>query len=298
MPIPSRQLETWTNPGALTTSSAAYNSIRSALLKSTSPLANLGVEIFLQGSYRNTTNIYGDSDIDVVVLHKGTFYKDMGKLTLAQQQLHEATFPPATYHWSNLRDDVLTALRSHYGAGAVILGPKSIKVNTGSGRRQSDVVPAMQFRRYATFTDGNSYSAHWGMQFFDSSNNPIVNYPKYHIERGEDKNSDARTGGCYKPIVRLFKNLRNCLVDRHLLRSGVAPSYFIECALHNVPDRLFRGALTDVVPQIIDWLVNIEYATLLCQNGVVPLVGDGPTQWPANNFVQFVIAAQNGWNNW
>jgi hypothetical protein len=298
MPIPLSQLNTWTNPGALTTSSAAYASIRNALLKQTSPIASRGVEIFLQGSYANSTNIYGDSDVDVVVLYENTFHKDMSRLTAAQQQLHEATFPPATYHWRDLHTEVVAALRSHYGAGAVKPENKSIKVTTGYGTKPSDVIPAVQFRRYATFNHQNDLSAHWGIQFFDSANNPIVNYPKYHITHGEDKNSTTRTNGRYKQIVRLFKNFRNYLVDNNLLTDGAAPSYFIECALHSVPDRLFAGALTDVVPAIIDHLNQVSYPTLLCQNGVEPLIGNGATQWPLVNFVEFVSAAKSGWDNW
>jgi len=57
-------------------------------LKSTSPLAARSLDIYLQGSYANATNIYGDIDIDVVVSY--TFHKDMGALTLAEQQ----TIPP------------------------------------------------------------------------------------------------------------------------------------------------------------------------------------------------------------
>ena len=128
MPIPSGQLNTWANQGAITTSSNAYNSIRTALLKSTSPLANRDVDIFLQGSYGNATNIYGDSDVDVVVLYGDTFGKDMSSLTPTQQQLHESVFPPATYPWVNLRNDTLAALQAHYGAQAVTPGRKSIKV--------------------------------------------------------------------------------------------------------------------------------------------------------------------------
>src|SRR5260370_27565539 len=145
MPIPSSQLDTWANQGAITTSSEAYASIRHALSKAGSPLANRNVDIFLQGSYANSTNIYGDSDVDVVVLYGDTFHKDMSALTPARQQLHEASFPPATYVWSHLRDDVLAALRSHYGNGAVTSGAKAIKVNTGHGLRPADVLPAVQF---------------------------------------------------------------------------------------------------------------------------------------------------------
>jgi len=298
MSIPLSRLKTWANQGAITTSSGAYNSIRAALLKSTSPLANRGVDVFLQGSYANATNVYGDSDIDVVVLYDNTFYKDMSALTPAQQQLHESLFPPATYLWSDLRDDVLAALRSHYGYDAVRLGKKSIKVETSLGRRTSDVVPAMQFRRYATFIDQNNCTAHWGIQFFDSSNNPIVNYPKYHKERGEEKNQEARTRGQYKATIRLFKNFRNHLVDNGSIADGVAPSYFIECVLHNIPDNLFRGDFTDTVPAILNYLLNTPYAGFLCQNGVVRLIGSGSTQWPENNFATFVLAARNAWDNW
>lgn len=298
MPIPEAQLNTWSHQGAITTSSAAYASIRHALLKTSSPLANRGVEIFLQGSYANSTNIYGDSDIDVVVLYKDTFYKDMSALAPAQQQMHERVFPPATYNWADLRGEVLTALRSHYGAGSVSVGTKAIKVETGSGRRASDVVPAMQFRRYATFADKDNLSAHWGIQFFDSPGNPVVNYPKYHIERGEDKNKDSRTRGRYKATVRLFKNLRNYLVDNNLLDEKAAPSYFLECMLHNVPDNLFGGSFSDSVPAILGYLLKTPYAPFLCQNGVTPLIGSGSTQWPAENFAAFVVAAQHAWNNW
>jgi hypothetical protein len=222
----------------------------------------------------------------------------MSGLTPAQQQLHESLFPPATYHWSHLRDETLAALRSHYGNSAARLGTKSIKVETGSGHRTSDVVPAVRFRRYATFIDRDNYTGHWGIQFFDSSNNPIVNYPKYHKERGEEKNQEARTRGQYKATVRLFKNFRNYLVDNGLLADGIAPSYFIECALYNVPDNHLIGSFTDTVPAVLNYLLNTPYAGFLCQNGVIRLIGTGSTQWPENSFVAFVVGAKNAWDNW
>lgn len=298
MPIPLSQLNTWANQGGTTASTAAYASIRNALLKSTSPVAGLGLDIYLQGSYANATNIYGDSDIDVVVLYPNTFGKDMSSLTPLEQQLHEVTFPPATYQWSHLRNDVLNALRSHYGTGAVTPGRKSIKVVTSSGRKPSDVVPAIQFRRYATFVDRNNLTAHWGIKFYDSSNNPIVNYPKYHIQRGEDKNHASRTAGQYKSTIRIFKNFRNYLVDHGLLADGAAPSYYVECALHNVSDHLFVGHLTTTIPAILHHLAVTPYTGFLAQNGVTKLIGNGPTQWSANDFSTFVVATQNGWDNW
>jgi tRNA nucleotidyltransferase (CCA-adding enzyme) len=70
MVIPEKQLETWTNQGAVTSAQKAHESIRAALAAQTSPIKDMNVDIFLQGSYRNFTNIYGDSDVDVVVKFK------------------------------------------------------------------------------------------------------------------------------------------------------------------------------------------------------------------------------------
>lgn len=298
MPIPFSQLDTWSHQGAITTSSAAYNSIRHALLKSGSPLSSRGVEVFLQGSYANSTNIYGDSDVDVVVYYENTFFKDMSALTLAQQQLHQSLFPPATYRWAQLRDEALAALYSHFGNGAVTLGNKAINVNTGTGRLTADVVPAVQFRRYATFTDRNNLTAYFGIQFFDSAGNAVVNYPKLHIERGEAKNRPEHTSGQYKKTIRIFKNFRNYLIENDLLGEDIAPSYFLECALYNVPDEHFTGDITSVVPAILNYLQETPCAGFLCQNGVVQLIGNSSTQWPEANCEAFVAAAIGAWNSW
>jgi len=297
MPIPLSQLETWSHLGAVATSSAAYASIKNALLKASSPLAYRSVDIFLQGSYRNATNIYGDSDIDVVVYYPYSYTRDVSALNPVERQFEQANFLPATYLWSQLRDETLAALRSHYGLNAVTPANKSIKAQTGSGR-PSDVVPAIEFRRYVSFASTGQYTAYQGIQLYDAAGTSIINYPKLHIDRGEDKNQATRTAGYYKPTVRVFKNLRNYLVDHYLLAKGVAPSYFIECALHNIPDHLFIAPLNITVPAILAHLWTTPRAALLCQNGIVPLFGGDVTQWSEANYVAFVAAALNAWQNW
>ena len=42
-----------------------------------------------------------------------------------------------------------------------------------------------------SMVEQNNLTAHWGIQFFDSSNNAIVNYPEYHKKRGEAKNQET-----------------------------------------------------------------------------------------------------------
>jgi hypothetical protein len=295
MPIPLSQLDTWSHPGAIATSQQAYASIKHALTKAGSPLASRNVEIFLQGSYANATNIYADSDIDVVVLHDNFHYDTLG-LTPAARALHDATYKDGNYNWWNLRDDTLNALRSHYGNSAVTQGTRAIKVATGAGRMTADVLPAMKYRRYATFAGSSNYTGWFGIQFFDASFNAIVNYPKQHIKNGEEKNQASRTAGLYKPTIRVFKNLRNHLVDNGLLGGKTAPSYFLEGALSNVPDDLFIGTFDKTVPAILNHLVKTPNANFVSQNGIVPLFGSSSTQWSQANLATFAAAAVSKWN--
>ena len=63
MPIPESQLETWSHQGSIAQSSATHNSIRNVLVAGGTPYAGRTFEVFLQGSYGNSTNIYAESDV-------------------------------------------------------------------------------------------------------------------------------------------------------------------------------------------------------------------------------------------
>jgi tRNA nucleotidyltransferase (CCA-adding enzyme) len=81
MTISESQLETWARQGAVTTASNTHQSIRRALDAYDWP-NGVRFESYLQGSYRNTTNIRGDSDVDLVVQLNSTFERDRDKGTL------------------------------------------------------------------------------------------------------------------------------------------------------------------------------------------------------------------------
>lgn len=65
------QLTIWANQGAIVNSISAHESIRNSLEVDTSQVKGK-VDTYLQGSYRNSTNIRGDSDVDLVVQAKNT----------------------------------------------------------------------------------------------------------------------------------------------------------------------------------------------------------------------------------
>lgn len=299
MAIPESQLSTWSNQGATTTSASAYASIKHALEKAGSPVAGLDTDIYLQGSYRNSTNIYGDSDIDVVVQLNSSFHRDVSALPPDQLALYNQNYSNATYLWEHFRGDVLKALQDHYGAGKVTPGAKSIKVVVGSGR-PADIVPVLHYRHYQSHYGrgpGNeSYIS--GIHFHDSAGAKVINYPKHHIENGESKNSAGRTNGAYKPGVRMFKNARNKLAADGSIADGSVPSYFLECLLYNVPDDKWSASPTDTYVNVVNYLNGLDLSTCTRQNHQPALFGSDSTQWNQASASAFIAQLIELWNNW
>src|SRR6266487_5390310 len=79
MAIPEAQLKTWSNQGAITSAIQAYEAVRRALQAEKSPLTQKKIEyeVYLQGSYKNSTNFYGNSDVDVVVQLNSSYQRDI-----------------------------------------------------------------------------------------------------------------------------------------------------------------------------------------------------------------------------
>jgi hypothetical protein len=149
MAIPEAQLETWCNQGATVTSVAAYTSIKTALADLKSKIRDLNTDIYLQGSYGNCTNIYADSDVDVVVQFNSVYDWDVSALPTQQQALFFA-LPTTNYPWEQFYPLVVESLRSYFGAASVTPGNKAVKVKLASGRTV-DVVPALQYRKFSSF---------------------------------------------------------------------------------------------------------------------------------------------------
>jgi hypothetical protein len=298
MSIPESQLETWCTPGATVTSSQAYASVRAALEHKDSPVAPLNPEIYLQGSYGNSTNIYAESDVDVVVQMNESWYQNLDTLPELQKQAYKASFGSSPYGAAEFRTDTLKALTTYYGSARVIDDPRAIKVTVPNGRR-ADVIPGFVFRKYQAFYSKELQFYTSGIQFADKSSNMIVNYPRIHIKNGEEKNKAERTKGRFKPTVRMFKNARSYLVNQGALAGDVAPSYFVECLIYNVPDHLFVANNQDTFAGIWDYIWGkIDPAKAVCQSEQIALFGTSRQQWTIANAALLFDALKELWNNW
>jgi len=297
MAIPESQLETWARRGSITQSRDTYATIKRALEATNANYANRNFDVFLQGSYGNDTNIISESDVDVVIRYNTAFYHDLEDLPADQKSAFKAYFADGTYHYSNFKSDVQTALDAAFGH-SVNPDKKAIKIAANSSRRNADVVVAFEYRRYYRFNGKDDESFDTGIIFFTSANRRIANYPQQHSANCTTKHQG--TGENFKPLVRIFKNMRSKLVDDGVIEKGIAPSYFIEGLLYNVPDDAFSGSYANMVFNILTWLQKTTGRTeFLCANEQYYLLRDNdPVCWPVANGEKFINAVIQLWNDW
>ena len=122
----------------------------------------------------------------------------------------------------------------------------------------------------------------------------IENFPKQHSANCTAKHQ--ATNNNFKRMVRVFKNMRNTMIDKGYLAEGVAPSYFLEGMLYNVPNDKFAGDYSDMWVDCFNHVVAVKRDDLICANALHWLVRDGlPTSWPVNSFETFTAAAKKYW---
>ena len=236
MPIPESQLSRWSDHGPQDASKRTHEAIRRALNAYRWP-DGVTYDFYLQGSYRNDTNVRGDSDVDVVLELTSSFRYDARRLSEFNRNRLSASLDDAAYDWNDFRRDALKALAAGFGKNMVGQGNKSIRLKADTSRLAADVVVCIEHRDYV-----NSDFYAGGMTFYALRDKRwIVNYPGDHSEQGAEKS--RRTGDRYKRTVRMFKNARNYAETHRRMSASLAPSYFVECLLYNAPDAAFQSRI-------------------------------------------------------
>src|SRR6266446_4203710 len=101
MGIPETQLDTWSHQGSVTQSKDTYASIKSSLDAKDTNYTGKNFAVFLQGSYGNHTNIYAESDVDVVIRLDSIYYYDISALTDQERAAFDANSTPGTYPYAD-----------------------------------------------------------------------------------------------------------------------------------------------------------------------------------------------------
>jgi hypothetical protein len=251
MAISPTELRSWTTPGAQEAAQRTYAAVRAALEQSPK-LKAVSYEPFLQGSYANSTNTRGDSDVDIVAMLLSTYYDDTTNLSPIERQSYDQATGLGTVSSAQFRGMVQDALEQYFGAARVMPKDKCIRVAKKDGYVDADVVPALQYRLYKAYSAYNTEDYIEGIAIDPLSGGRIINYPKEHLKNGSGKNSLCSQK--YKPTVRQVKRLRRRAVDLGLLDKKVAPGYLLECMVYNAPNSLFLYDDVARVASVLGWL--------------------------------------------
>jgi hypothetical protein len=259
--------------------------------------ADKSYNVFLQGSYGNDTNIYAESDVDTVIRLNSTFRYNVDNLSPDQQVAFRQTFGGTpSYTFGEFKQGVITRLSNAFGTGNVKLGNKAINIKASGSRRSSDVVACYEYRRYIRFFSLDDYEYIPGIIFPTVSGGEIINFLKPHSDNCTTKHQATAT--CYKPMVRIVKNMRSRLVEENTITKDMAPSYYIEGLLYNVPNDKFGGTYGDTFCNCINWLMQTDRAKLKCANERYLLLGNSNVQWSSDKCDRFLNALVRLWQNW
>ena len=205
-------------------------------------------------------------------------------VALSGSQLERDSSHKLAYQrWQSFRDQVLKVLKATYGTKAVTSGRKSLKVAKGKIPAAADVVVTLHYENGLAF-------------YLPSEHRWVVSYPQQHHARGLKK--EQATNGRYKRTIRMFKAARNQLVKNEAISDGIAPSYFIECLLYNVPNDLFRLSFSQSYYGIVEYLTTASLQQFKCQNGVQELFGPSRDLWNVDEARRYVQALGQLWEKW
>jgi hypothetical protein len=152
----------------------------------------------------------------------------------------------------------------------------------------------VEYRRYTRFRSYADNDFYEGITFWTTDGVQIINYPKHHSANASTKHQN--TNMWFKPTVRVFKNMRNAMVAKGYLAEGIAPSYFLEGMLYNVPNDLFGGSYQNTGVNIINWLFRCDRDSLLCANERYYLLRpNSPVTWRVELFETYLAALINFW---
>jgi hypothetical protein len=148
---------TWAQgPGATEQqrSDNAVRAIRSAVDASTK-LNHRSIQVFLQGSYRNHTNVRQESDVDVGVLCSDTFFHELPEGYTREHFGLE----PASYTFAQFKNEIEEALVSHFGRRSVTRGNKAFDIRETGIEISSKVMSS--FSMLGWRREGSPHDGEW-----------------------------------------------------------------------------------------------------------------------------------------
>lgn len=305
MTIPESTLEGWTTQGAVSNSRRTYQTVKNAVNNERYGLGDFEHEyrIHLQGSYANSTNVWGSNDVDVVVKLTNPFQENLDDLTDAERQRFWDSYVDVDYTFQEFYDIVHRSLKNYFDSRNIEKGSKAIKVKSNDETNipiDADVVPCVEYRNYNSFDKDGTEDYIEGMYFKTQEiiSSTIINYSEEHRQNGSIKNDS--TDGNYKPTIRMFKKARDHMENRGILNEETVTSYFIEGLLFNVSNSRFKESnLEDRYKSILEYLENNNVEDFVEQSKQYELCVDHePERWNIGDAEATIQGYRDLWEGW
>lgn len=196
------------------------------------PASGLSPTCFLQGSYRQDTAIYSINDVDIVVLCKlwqpGS--GEAGTRTYDRDEIFSTIAAPLLVD-GRYRDKV------YYSHNSMC-----IKVDLGI---KIEILPVV-------YKAGNYDITNEPFRLYRPENGQWEDgYARNHQQLLTWKNSAARTGSNFKPMVKIMKHLRSVIGLNTV-------SFHIECLLYSIPDNQYIGNPAEYITNIMNYLAYLS----------------------------------------
>ncbi len=198
-------------------------------------LKKFDILVFSQGSYKNRTNVKLDSDVDICVMLKDTFFEYYPQ-GLTRESVGNSS---SSYEYSTFKNDVERALVRKFGRKEVSRGNKAFDIHANTYRVDADVVPTFQYRSYTGEKNylGN-YTYHSGVKLITDKGVSIINWPDQTYRNGVEKHDTTKRR--YKRCIRILKRLRNHMQDNGIAAAEDVASFLIESLVWNTPIDAFK----------------------------------------------------------
>ncbi|MFH1776311.1 MAG: nucleotidyltransferase [Candidatus Omnitrophota bacterium] len=264
----------------------AEKAVRNAISAS-SKLKYKDIKIFTQGSYRNNTNVKKESDVDIGILCRDTFFFDLPEGSTRGQ----FGINTATYSYEDFKNDVQNTLVSYFGASAVKRGNKAFDIHENSYHVDSDVAPFFEHRRYNVNGQHSS-----GVELRPDNGGRVINWPEQHYDNGVSKNT--ATSRRFKSLVRIVKSLCNYMSDQGVAIAGSTPSFLLECLVWNVSnDNFGHYSYSDDVRACLTFLYNNTSSDDKCNDwgevSELKYLFRGGQKWTREQAHNFISSAWN-----
>jgi hypothetical protein len=93
--------------------------------------------------------------------------------------------------------------------------------------------------------------------------------------------------------------MRNGMASTGLIEKKIAPSYYLEGLLYNVPNDKFGTSYEDTFVNAYNWIINADSTRFVCANEQYYLLRDGSeVTWPVANGDAFLKRLAQYWKEW